>query len=148
VAIAVVVAVLLAELWLAGGIILLEQFSSRPLLVLGILLAVLVLLVLCIIGARRGPHPIVRGASAAVLLFASAAAAIASLEQLHVGLINLGFDRPTAYRLLTTGTLCAAVSAAGIKYVFRWRLAYWIIFVAVLFAILASGIAAGFLTFF
>ena len=136
--VAVVAAQLLAELWLFGAVTLLEAFPRRPLLASGILLSVLAVLVLCIRGANMDSRTIVYFASRAVLLIGSTIAGIASLEAMVYGSVALVAHSREAYLYLAGGLLLVAVAAAGIKYAFNWRLAYWIIFSAVLAAVIFS----------
>ena len=137
--IAVVVALLLAEVWLFGAITLLEAFPRRPVLASGILLSIVAILFLCIRGAKMDSHAIVYFASRAVLLIGSAIAGIASVEAIVYGSVALGnHSSREAYSYLAGGLLLVAVAAAGVKYSFNWRLAYWIIFSAVLAAVIFS----------
>ena len=137
--IAVVVALLLAEVWLFGAITLLETFPRRPVLASGILLSIVAILFLCIRGAKMDSHAIVYFASRAVLLIGSAIAGIASVEAIVYGSVALGnHSSREGYSYLAGGLLLVAVAAAGVKYSFNWRLAYWIIFSAVLAAVIFS----------
>jgi accessory gene regulator protein AgrB len=56
--IALVVALVLAEVWLFGAITLLEDFPKRPVLASGILLSLFALLFLCLRGAKMDSRPI------------------------------------------------------------------------------------------
>jgi hypothetical protein len=135
--IAVVVALLLAEVWLFGAVTLLEAFPRRPVLASGILLSIFAILFLCIRGAKMESRNIVYFASRAVLLIGSAIAGIASLEAIYYGAAALvAHSSREAYLCLAGGLLLVAVAAAGVKYSFNWRLAYWIIFSAVLAAVI------------
>jgi hypothetical protein len=142
--IAVVVALLLAELWLFGTFTLLEAFPQRPVLASGILLSIFAILFLCIRGAKMDSRAIVYFASRAVLLIGSAIAGIASLEIIVYGAAALGSHAlREAYAYLGGGLLLVAVAAAGVKYSFNWRLPYWIIFSAVLAAVIFSIFGVG-----
>ena len=142
--IAVVVALLLAEVWLFGAITLLEAFPRRPVLASGILLSIFAILFLCIRGAKMDSRAIVYFASRAVLLIGSAIAGIAALEVIVYGSVALGtHSLREAYLYLAGGLLLVAVAAAGVKYSFNWRLAYWIIFSAVLAAVIFSIFGVG-----
>jgi hypothetical protein len=146
--IAVVVALLLAEVWLFGALTLLEVFPQRPVLASGILLSIFAILFLCIRGAKMDSHTIVYFASRAVLLIGSAIAGIASLEAISYGSLASGVHPSReAYLSLAGGLLLVAVAAAGIKYSFNWRLAYWINFFAVLAAVIFSIVGVGVATF-
>jgi hypothetical protein len=145
--IAVAVALLLAEMWLFGAITLLEAFPQRPVLASGILLSLFAILFLCIRGARRDSPAIAYFASRAVLLIVSAIAGIASLEAIYYGAVALGAHSREAYLYLAGGLLLVVVAAAGVKYSFNWRLAYWIIFSAVLAAVIFSIFGVGVTTF-
>lgn len=91
---------------------------------------------------------IVYFASRAVLLIGSAIAGIASLEAVYVGSLALGVDpSKETYSYLAGGLLLVAVAAAGVKYAFNWRLAYWIVFSAVLAAVIISVFGVGLMTF-
>jgi hypothetical protein len=93
-------------------------------------------------------HAIVYFASRAVLLIGSAIAGIASVEAVYVGSVALGVDPSReAYSWLAGGLLLVAVAAAGVKYAFNWRLAHWIIFSAVLAAVIISVFGVGAMTF-
>ena len=146
--IAVVVALLLTEVWLFGAITLLEAFPRRPVLASGILLSIFAILFLCIRGAKMDSRAIVYFASRAVLLIGSAIAGIASVEAIYVGSVALGIDPSReAYLWLAGGLLLVAVAAAGVKYSLNWRLAYWIIFSAVLATVIFSIFGVGVTTF-
>jgi hypothetical protein len=145
--IAVAVALLLAEMWLFGAITLLEAFPQRPVLASGTLLSLFAILFLCIRGARRDSPAIAYFASRAVLLIVSAIAGIASLEAIYYGAVALGAHSREAYLYLAGGLLLVVVAAAGVKYSFNWRLAYWIIFSAVLAAVIFSIFGVGVTTF-
>jgi hypothetical protein len=145
--IVVVVALLLAELWLFGAITLLEAFPRRPVLASGILLSILAVLFLCIRGARMDSGPIVYFASRAVLLIGSAVAGIAAVEAIAYGAVALGAHASSEALYLAGGLFLVAVAAAGVKYSFNWRLAYWIIFFAVLAAVIFSIFGVGVTTF-
>jgi hypothetical protein len=142
--IAVVVALLLAELWLFGAITLLEAFPQRPVLASGILLSIFAILFLCIRGAKMDSRTIVYFVSRAVLLIGSAIAGIASLEIIVYGAAALaGHTLREAYAYLGGGLLLVAIAAAGVKFSFDWRLPYWIIFSAVLAAVIFSFFGVG-----
>jgi hypothetical protein len=146
--IAVVVALLLAEVWLFGAITLLEAFPQRPVLASGILLSLFAILFLCIRGAKMDSRPIAYFASRAVLLIGSAIAGIASLETIVYGSAALGtHSLREACLYLAGGLLLVAVAAAGVRYSFNWRLAYWIIFSAALAAVVFSVFGVGMTTF-
>lgn len=145
--IVVVVALLLAEVWLLGAITLLEAFPRRPVLASGILLSIFAILFLCIRGAKMDSCPIVYFASRAVLLIGSAIAGIASLEAITYGSVALGAHASSEALYLAGGLLLVAVAAAGVKYSFNWRLAYWIIFLAVLAAVIFSIFGVGVMNF-
>lgn len=141
--IAVVVALLLAEVWLFGAITLLEAFPQRPVLASGILLSIFAILFLCIRGAKMDSRTIVYFASRAVLLIGSAIAGIASLEAIVYGSVALGTHSLREALYLAGGLFLVAVATAGVKYSFNWRLAYWIIFSAVLAAVIFSIFGVG-----
>jgi hypothetical protein len=142
--IAVVVALLLAEVWLFGAVTLLEAFPRRPVLASGILLSILAVLFLCIRGAKMDSPAIVYFASRAVLLIGAAIAGIAALEAITYGPVALGTHALGEGGLyLAGGLFLVAVAAAGVKYSFNWRLAYWIIFFAVLAAVVFSIFGVG-----
>jgi hypothetical protein len=142
--IAVVVALVLAEVWLFGAITLLEAFPRRPVLASGILLSIFAILFLCIRGAKMDSRAIVYFTSRAVLLIGSAIAGIASLEIIVSGAAALGTHAlREAYAYLGGGLLLVAVATAGVKYSFNWRLPYWIIFSAVLAAVIFSIFGVG-----
>ena len=146
--IAVAVALLLAEVWLFGAITLLEAFPQRPVLASGIFLSLFAILFLCIRGARRDSPAIAYFASRAVLLIGSAIAGIASLEAISYGAVALSAHAlREACSYLAGGLLLVAVAAAGTQYAFNWRLAYWIIFSAVLAAVIFSVFGVGVTTF-
>ena len=146
--IAVVVALVLAEVWLFVAITLLEAFPQRPVLASGILLSIFAILFLCIRGAKMDSRAIVYFASRAVLLIGSAIAGIASLEIIVYGAAALaGPALREAYAYLGGGLLLVAVAAAGVKYSFSWRLPYWIIFSAVLAVVIFSIFGVGVTTF-
>jgi hypothetical protein len=146
--IAVVVALVLAEVWLFGAITLLEAFPQRPVLASGILLSIFAILFLCIRGAQIESRTIVYFASRAVLLIGSAIAGIASLEVILYGSAALaGHALREAYSYLAGGLLLVAIAAAGVKFSFDWRIAYWIIFSAVLAAVVFSIFGVGITTF-
>jgi len=136
--VAIVAAQLLAEVWLFGAVTLLEAFPRRPLLASGILLSIFAILFLCIRGANMDSRTIVYFASRAVLLVGSAIAGIASLEAMVYGSVALVAHSREAYLYLAGGLFLVAVAAAGIKCAFNWRLAYWIVFFAVLAAVIFS----------
>jgi hypothetical protein len=142
--IAVVVALVLAELWLFGAITLLEAFPQRPVLAGGILLSIFAILFLCIRGAKMDSRAVVYFSSRAVLLIGSAVAGIASLEIIVYGAAALGSHAlREAYAYLGGGLLLVAVAAAGVKYSFNWRLPYWIVFSAVFAAVVFSIFGVG-----
>jgi hypothetical protein len=142
--IAGVVALLLAEVWLLGALTLHEAFPQRPVLASGILLSILAILFLCVRGAKMDSRPIVYFASRAVLLIGSAIAGSASLEVILYGTASLGsHSLHEAYAYLGGGLILVAVAAAGVKYSFNWRLPYWIIFSAVLAAVIFSIFGVG-----
>jgi hypothetical protein len=145
--IAVVVALLLAEVWLLGAITLLEAFPRRPVLAGGILLSIFAILFLCIRGAKMESRTVVYFASRAVLLIGSAIAGIASLEAITYGAVALGAHSSSEALYLAGGLILVAVAAAGVKYAFNWRLAYWIILVAVLAAVIFSIFGVGLMNF-
>jgi hypothetical protein len=146
--IVVVVALALAEVWLFAAFILLEAFPQRPVLASGFLLAILAVLFLCIRGAKMDSRTIVYFASRAVLLIGSAIAGIVSVEVLYSGLLASGAaPSREAYLKLTGGLLLVAVAAAGVKYAFSWRLSYWIVFSAVLAAVLVEIVRTAATTF-
>jgi hypothetical protein len=146
--IAVVVALVLAEAWLFGAITLLEAFPQRPVHASGILLSIFAILFLCIRGAKMDSRTIVYFASRAVLLIGSAIAGIASLEIILYGSAALGGHAlREAYSYLAGGLLLVAIAAAGVKFSFNWRIAYWIILSAVLAAVVFSIFGVGLTTF-
>lgn len=145
--IVVVVALLLAEVWLLGAITLLEAFPRRPVLASGILLSIFAILFLGIRGAKMDSRPIVYFASRAGLLIGSAIAGIASLEAITYGSVALGAHASSEALYLAGGLLLVAVAAAGVKYSFNWRLAYWIIFIAVLAVVVFSIFGVGVMNF-
>lgn len=140
--IAVVVAQLLAEVWLFGVVTLFEAFPRRPVLAGEILLSIFAILFLCIRGAKMDSR-IVYFASRAVLLIGSVIAGIASVEAIVYGAVALGTHSPRETLYLAGGLFLVAVAAAGIKYAFNWRLAYWIVLLAVLAAVIFSIVRAG-----
>jgi hypothetical protein len=145
---AAVVALVLAEVWLFGAVTLLEAFPQRPVLASGILLSIFAILFLCIRGAKMESRTIVYFASRAVLLIGSAIAGIASLEViLHGSAALAGHTLREAYSYLAGGLLLVAIAAAGVKFSFDWRIAYWIIFSAVLAAVVFSIFGVGLTTF-
>ena len=146
--VAVVAALLLAELWLLGALTLLETFPRRPVLASGILLSLLAMLALCIRGARTDSRFIVYFASRAVVLIGSVIAGIAAVEVIYVGSVASGVQ-PSREGLfyLAGGMLLVAVAAAGVKFAFNWRLAYWIVFLATLAAVFGSIFGVGVTTF-
>ena len=146
--IAVVVVLVLAEVWLFGAITLLEAFPQRPVLASGILLSIFAILFLCIRGAKMDSRTIVYFGSRAVLLIGSAIAGIASLEVILYGSVALGVHAlREAYSYLAGGLLLVAIAAAGVKYSFNWRIAYWMILSAVLAAVIFSIFGVGVTTF-
>src|SRR6266545_1490788 len=146
--IAVVVALVLAELWLLGALTLLEAFPQRPVLASAILLSMFAMLFLCIHAAKMDSRTIVYFASRAVLPIGSAIAGIAALEAIYFAPFALGaHPSREAYFSLIGGLLLVAVAAAGVKYAFNWRLSYWIIFSAALAAVVLSIFGVGVTTF-
>ena len=145
---AVVAALLLAEVWLLGALTLLEAFPRRPVLASGILLALLALLALCIRGAKAASRVAVYFASRAVLLIGSAIAVIAAVEVIYVGSVTSGV-KPSreGFFYLTGGLLLVAAAAAGVKFAFDWRLAYWIVFLTAFAAVIFSIFGVGVTTF-
>jgi hypothetical protein len=140
----VVVALLLTELWLFAALTLFEAFPQRPVLASTILLAIVAVLFLCIRGARMQSRTVVYFASRAVLLIGSAIAGVASLEAIYVGALASGASpSPESYLSLGGGLLLVAVAAAGVRYVFNWRVAYWIVFLAVLSVVIVSIFGTG-----
>lgn len=146
--IAVAVALLLAEIWLLGAITLLEAFPQRPIVASCILLSIVVFLLLCIRGTKSEAR-VLYFASRAVLLMGSAIAGIAAVEVLNLAAVALG-AKPSmeSYSYLAGGLLLVAAAAAGVKYSFDWQISYWIIFFAVLAAVVLSITGAGITTFF
>jgi hypothetical protein len=70
------------------------------------------------------------------------------LEAISYGAVALGAHAlREAYSCLAGGLLLVAVAAAGVQYAFNWRLAYWIIFSAVLAAVIVSIFGVGVATF-
>ena len=144
---AVAVALLLSEVWLLGAIALLEAFPRRPVVASAILLLIVVFLLLCIRGIKAETR-VVHFASHAVLLMGSAIAGIAAVEVVSLGAVALGVERSMeAYSYLAGGLVLVAAAAAGVKYSFDWQLSYWIIFCAVLAAVILSIVGAGVTTF-
>jgi hypothetical protein len=150
--IAVIVALPAAVICLAGAGKLIEEFPERPFLASGILLLICaifcVFLFLCFRGAEMTSRKSVYFLSRAVLLLVSAIAGAASLELLGIGSLGLAFERVEAYLWLAGGVSLVAFAAAGIRYAFGWQVSYWIIFFAVLAAVIFWSFGVAIFNFF
>jgi hypothetical protein len=144
---AIAVALLLAEVWLLGAIALLETFARRPMVASAILLSIVAFLLLCIRGTKAETR-VIHFASCAMLLIGSAIAGIAAVEVVNLGAVALGIGPSMeAYSYLAGGLVLVAAAAAGVRYSFDWQLSYWIVFCAVLAAVILSSVGAGITTF-
>jgi hypothetical protein len=136
-----IIAFFLAEIWLYIAVVLIEAFNERPVLAGAVLVVICAAVFLCFRGATMAPRG-VRLPSRAVLLLLSAIAAVAFMEAFTVAIANLAADSSReAYLWFLIPLLLAAFAAAGIKAAFGWRVAYWIVVVAVVAALVVATLA-------
>jgi hypothetical protein len=82
-----------------------------------------------------------------VILLFSVAAAIVSVELLHVGSIFFAFHDRESWWMLPTGAALAGLFSAGVGYVFNLKRRYWVSIFLGLLLITAIGIPAAWFLF-
>src|SRR5262245_53691917 len=134
--IAVPIGLALAEGLLLAAFLVFDSNSdaARRLLAAGVFLVLCVSIFLCVRGARMTSRA-VRLTSRIVLALLSVGAAIVAIEPIWVGVMTAATGTRDAYLFLPAGLALAALSAAGIRYAFGWRVRFWIMFLVVLAAI-------------
>lgn len=137
--IAVASTTLLAEVFLAGPILLAEGFKNNPLLYSSILLFLCLICFLCFAGSRMESRRVVQFFSRLLLIFFSISAGLFAFEFLSLGIMSVAVGDKASldnYLPLIGFLPLMFFVAAGIKHAFGLRARYWIIVLVVFVAAL------------
>jgi hypothetical protein len=137
-ALAILGTLLSAKIWVPVVFFLVDTFPENPALAGMILCVICAVFFLCILGARMRSY-LIHLVSRAVLLFLSVVAAIASMEAISFGAIDVTMTAPReGFLWVSIAIVLVAFAAVGIKVALDWRLSYWILFPAVFATLLVA----------